>query len=213
MSIRIIDCTSPTELFRHYDGQSEAQPAYIELDLPNGLLLADYNAVIGNAVPPTVRNGQDRRYTIPVLTADAANRVMKEIAPLADRILADWEEVWDGNNTVVRLGEDARAAEDEIEAKLGLSHPYDQAFEEKDLIGQWDVDAVLNGLEAEEYDITADTGDERLCEIEAEILASMAGGGDSSVEDDDSPVIVCAGLEARLRRLREDAATDQEDEG
>ncbi|MCX5078758.1 hypothetical protein OHA84_37980 (plasmid) [Streptomyces sp. NBC_00513] len=205
MSIRIIDCTSPTELFRHYDGQSEAQPAYIELDLPNGVLLADYNAEIGNGVPFTVYHGQDRRYTIPVLTGDAANRVMKEIAPLADRILADWEEVWDGNNTVVRLGEDAQAAEDEIETKLGLAHPYDQVFEENDLIGQWDVDAALNGLEAEEYGITADTSDERLDEIAAEILGDLADCGGNTV-------VVCAGLEAHLRTLRDDAATDQDDE-
>ncbi|MGW7318295.1 hypothetical protein [Streptomyces sp. NPDC054865] len=206
MSVQIIECTSPTELHRHYDQQSEAQPAYIELDLPRGTLSADYNAEIGNSVPFTVYHGQDRRYSIPVLTADAANRVMKELAPLADRILADWEEVWDGNNNVVRLGEDAQAAEDEIEAMLGTSHPYEQVFGDEDLIGQWDTSGALNGEEAQEYGITADTSDERLDEIEAEILKNLADCGDS-------PVAVCHGLDSHLRTLRADAAADQKDAG
>ncbi|MDH6544934.1 hypothetical protein [Streptomyces sp. SPB4] len=203
--VKIIECTTPTELFRHYDGQSGAQPAYIELDLPNGTLSADYNAEIGNGIPFSVYHGQDRRYGIPVLTADAANRVMKEIAPLADRILADWEEIWDGSNTVVRLGEDARAAEDEIEARLGVAHPYEQVFGEEDLVGQWDISGAVNGEEAEEFGITAATSDERLEEIEAEILENLADCGES-------PVAVCAGLDAYLRTLRDNAAADQENE-
>ncbi|CAM5494684.1 hypothetical protein SANTM175S_01240 [Streptomyces antimycoticus] len=32
-TVRIIECTYTDELHRHYDGQTEAQDAYIELDL------------------------------------------------------------------------------------------------------------------------------------------------------------------------------------
>ena len=32
-TVQIIDCTDPAELYRHYDGEFEPQPAYIELDL------------------------------------------------------------------------------------------------------------------------------------------------------------------------------------
>jgi hypothetical protein len=44
---------------------------------------------------------------------------MRQIAPLADRILADWEEMWNGNNHVAVLGDDAQAAEEEISAEIG----------------------------------------------------------------------------------------------
>ncbi|MCX4451625.1 hypothetical protein [Streptomyces sp. NBC_01789] len=204
--LEIIECTSPTELFRHYDGQSEAQAAYIELDLRDGQLLADYNGEIGNGVPFSVYHGFQRRWSIPVLTADAANRIMREIAPLAARMLADWEEVWDGNNHIARLGEDALAADDEIDDLLGLRPPYRRPFEEADLVGQWDLDGATNGCEADEYSITATTSDKRLQEIEQEILQDLAGCGDS-------PVAVCDGLGAYLKDLREQAADDLPESG
>jgi hypothetical protein len=201
--LNIIECTSPTELFRQYDGQHEPQPAYIELDLVHGTLLADYNAEIGNAAPATVFHGLDRRYRIPVLTADAANRVMQQIAPLARRILADSEEEWDGNNTVARLGEDARAAEEEIENLLGLTYPHENPFDEDDLVMVWGIDSAVNGCEAEEYEITPSTTDERLEEIEREILADLATCNGGSVA-------ICPGLSNYLKDLR-DNATQEED--
>ncbi|MGW1189261.1 hypothetical protein [Streptomyces sp. NPDC002559] len=202
--VKIIECTDPTELFCHYSGQSEAQSAYIELDLREGALLADYDSEIGGGCPFSVFHGFDRRYTVPVLTAEAANRVMREIAPLAERILADWEEEWDGNNMVARLGEDAAAAEEEIEAALGTGHPDEHPFGEKDLVGMWDIDGAVNGNEAEEYEITATTSDERLEEIEREILAGLAGCGGS-------PVAVCHGLDTHLHDLREELREDAAD--
>lgn len=197
MTVKIIECTDPTELYCHYEGQSEAQPAYLELDLRTGALVADYNAEVGNAIPFSAYHGFDRRYAIPVLTADAANRVMREIAPLAARILADWEEVWDGRNMVARLGKDAIAAEDEIEVKLGTCHPYEEPFGPEDKVTQWDIDGATNGCEVADYEITADTTDERLDEIEREILTDLTGcdGGSTAV---------CHGLDAHLRSLRDE---------
>ncbi|KNE83336.1 hypothetical protein AB0B04_19340 [Streptomyces xinghaiensis] len=201
---RIIECTDPIELYRQYDGQFEAQPAYIELDLREGTLLADYNGEIGNAVPFSVYYGFERRYGIPVLTADAANRVMREIAPMAARILADWEEVWDGQNMVARLGKDAIAAEDDIETLLGTGSPEDQRFSDEDKVSQWDIGGATNGCEVAEYGITADTSDERLDAIEREILADLASC-------DDSQVAVCHGLEDYLRGLRDGLCQDADD--
>lgn len=203
--VKIIRCTEPTELHRHYDGQSEAQDAYIELDLRQSSLLADYNSEVGNAVPFTVRYGFERRYSIPVLTGEAANRVMDEIAPVASRVLADWEEIWDGNNRVARLGEAAEAAEAEIMERLGLSMGYgerefeNQGFDDCDVVGQWDIDGATNGCEVEEYGITSETSDERLDEIERRILADLSGC-------DGSPVAVCHGMAGYLRSLRSDLA-------
>lgn len=207
MSVRIIECTQPTELYRHYDGQTEAQPAYIELDLREGTLLATWNAVVGNAMPSAVYHGFERRYSIPTLTADAANRVMEKLRPMAERILADWDEHWNGQAMVARLGDDAQAAEDEIEELLGLNLGYgdaeNQGFDESDLVAEWDIDGAVNGEEAEEYGITADTSDERLAEITAEITRDLASCGESRVA-------VVHGLDAYLRGLRDELQEQQE---
>ncbi|QKW31475.1 hypothetical protein HUT11_35520 (plasmid) [Streptomyces seoulensis] len=207
-TVRIIKCTDPTKLFRHYDGQSEAQPAYIELDLREGTLLADYDAEVGGAIPFSTYHGFERRYSIPVLTGEAANRVMQEIAPLAERILADWVEEWDGNNMVARLGGDALAAEEEIEKMLGNglgSYDREHPFAPDDLVTAWDIDGAVNGCEAEDYDIIAETTDERLEEIEKEILSDLAACGEGSV-------VVCHGLNDYLRNLRDGLAEDDTDE-
>lgn len=204
MSVRIIECTEPTELYRHYDGETQAQPAYIELDTQAGTLLATYNAEIGNGIPFSVRHGLDRRYGIPIVTAEAANRIMQEIAPLADRVIAGTEAEWDGSNTVAKLNDDARAAEDEIEKFLGCGYPYSEhPFTDEDLVAVWDVDGAVSGDEVEEYGITADTTDERLDEIAAEITRNLADCGDSAVA-------VVTGLDEYLSGLRKELQDEAE---
>ncbi|MFF5265128.1 hypothetical protein ACFY4C_40110 [Actinomadura viridis] len=215
--VNIIRCTEPAELYRRYDGQGAAQPAFIELDLSEGTLLADYKAEVGNAVPMAVFHGLRRRYPIPVLIGEAANRVMEELAPLAQRVLDDCEEVWNGHNMVARLGEDAQAAEEEIAARLGLDRKDaamdGRGFEAADLVAEWDVDGAVNGEEAAEYGIVADTSDERLEEIAVDIIAQLAEGDPSPVvpemaEGSPSPVVVVPGLGEYLRQLREGARQD-----
>ena len=204
--LTIIECTSPAELFRQYHGQSEPQPAYIELDLKNETLLADYDSEIGSGSPASVHYGFDRRYRIPLLTGKAANALMERLRPLAERILADWEEIWDGNNMVARLGEDALAAEEAIEEILGDGDEDD--WDSASLIAVWGLDGATNGSEAEEYEITATTTDERLAEIAAEIrsdLAACSGDGDDAV-------VVVEDLDEYLTELRDNANTDEDDE-
>jgi hypothetical protein len=206
MKTQLTECTDPAGLWRHYDGQTERQSCYIELGLKDGVLLADWDAIVGSGTPSGVYHGFDRRWGIPCLTADAANRVLWRIAPLADRMLADWEEQWDGNNMVAVLGEDAQAAEEEIEELLGLptegnlyEQEPDQGFDESDLVAVWGIDGVTNSCEASEYGITADTTDERLGEIEQEILSDLGGP---------SGVAVCHGLYDYLRELRDRMKSD-----
>lgn len=193
--VRIVDCTEPTELYRHYDRESKPQDAFIQLDLRAGVMFADWDPEIGNGRPLSVYHGFKRHYRIPLLTAEAANRIMQQIAPLASRILADWEEVWDGNNHVAILGEDALAAEEEIERMLDPSDPHATLFDPSDLIAIWDVGTAVNGSEITEYGISAETSDERLKEIEEEILGDLAAASPSGVA-------VCHGLDEYLRGLR-----------
>ncbi len=115
MAIEIIRVVNPTGLYGRYDGQTQEQPAYIELDLEDKTLSADWNGEIGNAVPMDVWHGLRRRYHIPCLVADEANALMEEIAPLCERVVAGSEIVWDGNNWVAKLNEDAEDAEMEID--------------------------------------------------------------------------------------------------
>lgn len=206
-TVRVIECDTPDELHRQYDGEMQPQPCYIELDLREGTLLADWNAEVGNAVPESVYHGFERRYRIPCLTADAANRVMNEIAPLAGRVVAGFEEEWDGKNMVARLSDDAQNAEDEIETRLGnpteagFSDEPNQAFDESDLVAVWDVDGATTGDEVNEYGITATTTDARLTEIEAQIVKEIA-------EVSGSGVAIVPGLDEYLIDLRNELADD-----
>lgn len=197
--LTITRCAAPAELYRRYQNQSKPQPAYIELDLRTGRLFATYDSEVGGARPFSVRRGFDRRYPTPVLTAAAANRVMEEIRPLAERVLADWEETLDArqSNLVAVLGEDAAAAEEEIFKHLG------DGFEDADRVAAWDIDGAVNGEEAKEFGITADTTDERLAEIAAEIKSALADCGESDV-------VVVNGLEEYLEGLRTEAAQEQD---
>ncbi|CAI4198577.1 hypothetical protein OG330_31015 (plasmid) [Streptomyces albidoflavus] len=200
MGVTISRCTTSTELHRQYSGQHEAQPVYIELDLESETLHASYNAEVGNAVPFSVRHGFERRYTIPVLTGEAANQLMEQLVPLANRVVADWEKHWDGNNFVAHLGEDAVAAEQELEELISADA---MDYSPDSVVAEWDIDGATNGCEAEEWGITADTTDARLDEIEAKILADLAECGERAVA-------VCDGLNSYLRGLREEFREDQD---
>lgn len=192
-----ISHVAAASLHRQYQGQTEPQDCYVEVDLTNAHLMADYNAEVGNAVPVEVFHGFERRYEIPALTGDAANDLLEEIRPLAERMVSDWEKTWDGNNMVAVLGDDAKAAEAEIEALCeGMG-------EDSEKVTVWDVDGATNGEEVSEYDITAATTDERLDEIEEEIRSSLA-------EVSDSGEVALEGVDEYLRGLRDELAADDE---
>jgi len=113
--ITIQEIKTTDELVHMYPGQSDPQPCYVELDLQDGVMTADWNSEIGNAIPFTVYHGHVRRYSIPSLSADAANDLMRELLPLAERVVAGYESVWDGHNNVAILTDDASEANDVIE--------------------------------------------------------------------------------------------------
>ncbi|MBV2364245.1 helix-turn-helix domain-containing protein [Streptomonospora nanhaiensis] len=207
MSVEITPCTRPAELYRRYDGQTGPQPCFIELDTRDGAMRADYDAEIGNAVPASVWHGLVRRYPIPALSAEAANRVMEEIRPLAERIVTDTEEHWDGNNHVARMGADALAAEEEIQRLLGCDDDAEPVlFDATDEVTVWYLDGATNGQEAEEFEIGPETTDERLDEIAEEIRSNLEGSSEGGVVILDDEVV------QYLYQLRDDAIeADHED--
>ncbi len=188
MAITIKSCKKTTELHCQYSSQTSAQTCYVELDLAAHTLHASYDAEIGNAVPLSVWHGHDRRYPIPCLTADAANKLMGEILPLAERVLAGYESIWDGNNNVARLSDDADEAEREINALC----EHDR-FDEHEQVQAWDAgDWFADGTPDANGDITHETTDEQITAIAKKLEAEL-----------DSNVVV-RGIENYLTRLRDE---------
>src|SRR5690606_18783297 len=113
-TVKIRPVVEPTALYCRYENNYEPQPVYINLDLADGALYADYRAT--NDTPMRVWLGQVRAWKIPPLVADAANELLKDIAPLAQRIL-DGSSIEVNPRTGDRVGvldDDAMAAEWEI---------------------------------------------------------------------------------------------------
>lgn len=123
-------------MYCHYPRQSAAQDSYIELSPESRTLCASYDGEIGNAVPAGVYHGRDRRYGCVTLSDDAALELMREIAPLAERVCDGFEVVWNGNNNVGKLNDEARDAEDEIIARL-------DNLDDDDALQVWGADEWL----------------------------------------------------------------------
>jgi len=193
----------------HYERQSEAQGVYVELDCENELLHVEYNGEIGNAVPFSVYHGHDQRFGIPLLKTDAINRLLDEIAPLAERVIAGYESVWDGNNYVAKFSSDAQAALEEIEA---LCDEAGENSDESNTIAEWNAGDWLKNIthyrdekgnpckwnfvvsaEIEGFGkISADTTDDEIGDLEVKIDA------DADIEN-----VVIEGLNKHLTEIRD----------
>jgi hypothetical protein len=214
--VEIVYCTRDDELFHWYPGQQERrQKTYIEVDIENGTLMADWASEVpgGTAQSQRLRNGIERQYPIPPLTAKAANRLLDELAPFAQRVLDGASIEWDSRSgqMVGILTEDALDAEEAIGKRLGYdvdrysALPGEDVFDDVDIIGVWDIDSAVNGQEVSEYDITTDTDDDRLEQTEREILSDLKDAGDHEV-------VVCPGLREYLIGLRDDLRRTAEED-
>lgn len=139
-SITIRPVAGKYDLHAQYPRQSGPQDVYIWLDCRTRTCGAEYNAEIGNAIPFAVYHGHVRRYSIPILTAEAANTLMTELAPAFAVICDGYSSHWDGNNTVGTLTEEAQEAETDMEADLER-RPWD----ESELVNAWDAAEWLGG--------------------------------------------------------------------
>lgn len=188
MNIQIVKAERDDELF--FEMESGAAPTYLEVDLPGREVSVGYQ--VGSGTPGRVWHGYTRRYDIPLLTADAVNRLMEKIAPLAEQMCDDWsEEIGRGGRAEAVLGADGRAAEDELVATL----PGDEDVDPADLVDVWDAAGLFVGNETEEYGITAETSDEELEQIAEKMLDQVRSSSASGV-------VVAPGLTEYLRDLR-----------
>lgn len=107
-------------LYHKYPSQGNPQGAYLELDLRDSppIFHPDWNGEIGNAVPFAVWHGHVRRYPVsPCISQEGIERIIadEEVCVLRDRVVAGYSQVWDGNNYVAKLTDDALEAEDSLD--------------------------------------------------------------------------------------------------
>lgn len=181
------------ELHCHYYGQAAPQPCYVALNLGSGVLCASYNGEIGNAVPFAVVHGRTLRWTIPALKADAANSLLAEIAPFAEKLCANYDTTWDGSNNVAVFDAADRAAMDAIQAFCDRVSD-DDAIHSCDAT-DWFASIGSQAQQCLALGITADTSDAELATIE----------DDADDEADANGCDFIDGLGDYLRRLREGA--------
>lgn len=134
-TLTIVPLTEDNELLCHYSSEHRPQPCVLWLDLEDGEMSARYNPEIGNGIPMSVHLGRTRWVEIPLLTTAAANALLEEVAPLAERILAGSRIEWDGNNNRGYLDEDADAALEELTERCD---PAGLQWDDADLIVETD---------------------------------------------------------------------------
>ncbi len=193
----------PDELFCHFPGQSNSQDVYLYLDPEDGELSCSYSTAIGSGMPMRVWRGTLLRWQIPALTAEAANKLMEQVVPLARRVVDGHVTDWDGSNHVGYLTtEDAEVASEEIQAACDPNN-----------YSNWDPSDMVGGCSAsdwwpdaehlEDLGISASTSDAEIAEIarREEVEARYAG---------DNGYTVLVDAEDFLRRKRDDLRDDDE---
>lgn len=125
----------------------------------------------GDGIPMPVYHDRLLRWPIKPLTADAANDLMREVAPLARRIVAGYEVKFDGNNNRGILNEDAEDANGEIGDLCECA-----GQSESDLVHVWEAGDWLKDASNAELGLSAKMSpeDER---AEVERIEGMTESG------------------------------------
>lgn len=191
--MKITEVKEPAGLYCRYTGEHEPQTVHIRLDLYSEELCAVYKVSPGDRMPLT--GGFILYWPIPCLTAEAALCVLEDVAPYAERILADWSE----DNGYAVLGDDATLAESEIREILGLGEPpcWQEIFDDTACVNVWYADEeTVSFRDAADFGLTALSTDKDLERIAAAVTESVA-------ENSPSGVAVVEGLDKHLRDFRD----------
>lgn len=102
-------------VYAQFSGQCMPQPAYLELDIRDGSLDADYSGDIGNAVPGAVWHDLVLRFKLgPETTAGQIEKIINDNKDLFQSILDGSESHWNGSNWVGKFSESAQELIDSI---------------------------------------------------------------------------------------------------
>lgn len=202
-SVDITPVIEVDALYHRYSDETEPQGCYIALDLEDGRMWASYHAESGNAEPEEVHHDRVLRfYLSDVLHGPTANELMAEIEPLAQIILDDSEIIWDGNNYVGRLGDEAQTAAYEIEQVCSREYGDEErviAYDADEWYSHDSDEAVTERL-----GITADTTDEQiadLAEAEEEEANRQSNYG----------FVLLTGVEDYLTRIRDELRAERDE--
>ncbi len=180
--------TKLAPVYCRFDGQTQPQPAYLELDPQKRTLTADYSGEIGNAVPMTVWHGHQYRLSItPYLTGAALADLLEDedVLTLVAEVIDGHSIEWDGSNHVGRLTEDAADALEGLQESLDRNAAVDTA----PCVSVYTPEEWVE--DTTQVDIAAETTDARLAEIAAECIA------DAELEH----VLIEGGVSDMLARL------------
>jgi|GEM_PF-1401384 len=195
-TVNITRIDEPDELFCHYPGQYQPQPCHLALDLEDGELTASYNPEIGSGRPASVYHRRTLWAEIPCLTADAANALLDEVAPTAQRVLDGATIEWNGNNHVGHLTDDAEQAWDALAQRLDPAE-----FSDSEIVSAWDADDWFGGEGREQtlerLNLTADTTDEQITAMAAQETEDAKGISEAGY-------VILRGAGEYLTGLRED---------
>lgn len=199
VDITYCDTNDPSALYRHYSGQSDAQPVEVHFDLDSGELYARYNPEIGGGVPARAWHGIVRIWDVPtVLTSAAMNELLDEIAPQAAALLEEAGIVWDGHNYVGRLTDVGHDIEQQIMDRI-VEYAEDiatgrvESYDAGDVLAEMPVETLLSD---EGIEVGADTTDDELDEIEPRLALGVEASNAASV-------VVIEGLGVMLREYRD----------
>ena len=112
----IAQLSGPLPLYHKYGGQTNPQPAFLEIE--EGEVWLDWSAEIGTGIPMSVYHRRALRLPVPNhLTPAGYRALLDDITPALREIMAGHAIQWDGNNHVGRLTDEAQAAFDELECQ------------------------------------------------------------------------------------------------
>ena len=186
------------DLYLRYRGQYQQQPCYVQLDCEAETLSAEVDGSIGPGTPFRVWHGRTIRWAIPALTTEAAEALLEEILPLAQRVVEGYECRWDGSNHVGKLDEDAQEADEAIRNLCDRNWSESEVlsvWEASDWYGQCGSGAYLAG----ELGLTAETTDAELSAL-------------ATKEEDAAEPARIEGVERFLSDLREELRAEAEEE-
>lgn len=192
-TVTIIYPTESLHYRRH--GEHRPQPVVLELDPGAKTLTVRVDHNDRNTTSFAVYHGRVAHWEVPALTRSAAEELLEDVLPLAERAVAGYSTRWNGHNRVGEYEGDAADAMDEISELLER-----RDWHESDTVQVWDAADYLAPIRreaAELLGITAQSTDADLERVEEELRAEAR------------PALlegVMPALEAIRERLQDEAA-------
>lgn len=173
------------DLHCKYQGQSDQQRVYLEINPENDTMTMWFDGEIGNAVPVAVYNGRILRCYFPTnyIPRDP-NEFMRVRSEEIDAIISGHSVEWDGSNHVGKLTDEAQETLDKLRDEI-------ECMNDDEGLKIWDAEEWLSGCRMHkrgegiayaDCGITPDTTDDELNKL-AEKLESETTPGECDMID------------------------------